>query len=206
MVMKVSFEAVTAKELFRQIADFIEVGATPGKQDASASPARQVANEVVAPVAEDMSNKMPTPAVRVILENAGVPEDEWSKVKRTGKNGRMTQADAKLYVTKRESTETADEILDSVGAPPVMESFSEAEAIKREPVEEPSPRTSGEVKAAMQKLYTSGADGRGKCMDLLKRFGVERISQLDESQYGQVVNLVNRTLAGEYDPSEASDG
>lgn len=194
MTMKIEFEANTARELFRQIADFIEVGAGAS----SSTLARKAPPPTGTASAEpDLSSKAPTPAVEALLAQADVPPAEWGKVRRTGKGGRMTQGDAKAYLKDRAPAATAGE---AVAALPVKaDPGDEQTHADQTLVELDAPVASlDEAKAAMQALYVDKEKGgREVCLKLLsdEQFGVKRISEMDPSKYGPWVAACEKILS-----------
>ena len=183
MSMKLIFEANTSKQLYREIAEFL--GGLPELAPPPV-PIRDLAKE-----AKDLLPQAPTPAILAALEKYGITEDEWPLVPRSGKGGRMTKADVEAYSTTRappapaEYTGSGDDVTNS--KPP---------ATTDAPLVDDAPDTPTSLEDCREALKALNAEkGMNVCREVLSRFGVQRMSDLDEDRYadfaGKCAAVVN---------------
>ena len=195
MAIKVTFEAMTATNLYQQIVDFIEVSSgasTPNKTTKNKSPAKQMVEAAAATLPEppkppsvqaaerkEEGPKYPTPAVLALLKQYGIAEEEWPDVPRTGVNGRMTQGDVKKYVADNFTAKEIAQAEEPEEAQPAAEELEVSEQ---------------DLRGLLRELYQA-ENGRERCFSLLKPYGTVAITEIDPSNYAELYDAIKADLA-----------
>ena len=107
-MMKATFEVDLQKvEEINKLILILDGIATGGKQHVALTPKELAcpAQGSAAEAAKEATDKMkpPTPAVKKLLDAAGIQESEYGEIPRTGKNNNITQGDAKAYISMKEA-------------------------------------------------------------------------------------------------------
>lgn len=207
--MILTFEANSARDLYRQIADFLEAvavgrGQTIGPGD---PPGQTVAGAAASEAAGNIA-KPPTPAVKKVLDELGIPEPEYPNITRSGKNGNMTQGDVREYAAKRTSVPPSspppppppsDGSVDAGTGDSASDDFDLGD-LGGDSTDQTPAITADEVKASLKSVFDAkggGNAGREACIDLLSRYGVKRVTDVLEDRYADFVAHAARVVAGE---------
>ena len=203
--MKLTFEANSAKELYRQLSDFLDV-VTNARATVEEAPKAETAPSVARVAAQEATKTLaptqPTPAVKALLDSYEVSSSEWPLITRTGKDGRMTQGDVKAYVAGRmillapDPAPAAEEPAESAPAAEADEA-TPAPVIVEDDNTPAKVTTLDDVRNALKSLYEASEDGRTTCLDLLSRFGVKKVGELPEAQYANFIRRATGALNGE---------
>lgn len=129
---------------------------------------------------KNVSARGPTKAVQDLLTKHGLKVED---VPGSGKDGRVTKKDVEDYLAKQAEREQPDDGEVNPGEP-----------------ETTAPESAGEqpslddVRAALKKLNDS--EGMNACRDVMARFGVNRVSELDGGQYAEFVAKCGAVVDG----------
>ena len=134
-----------------------------------------------------------TPSVMAKAKELGV-DGRLADIPRSGKNGRMTQGDVIEFAK-----------LHGAGAAPPPETEPEP-APESDPFDEEDPFNEGatagpKIPATVKDLQDAFREldkvrGTQTVLDILARFGVKKIHQIPEAQWGDVVGMINAAKEG----------
>lgn len=223
--MQLTFEGSTLEDIFKQMAVALgyEENTRGPIPPLPADPA-QVASEAAKQVNANEKQGTPLPSAKKVLDEAGIPESEYPQIDASGKGGRITKADATMYVNaKRLNAEREEKEAQEAVKEPAQREFPAASppaapapaARGATPDAEAKPEQGGEApdlspvegakypdaNAALQAVY--GAKGMAVTRAVLARFGVERLSQVAEEKYPEFVAYCNAVAEGVINPMDA---
>ena len=168
MTIKVTFEYLTLEQAI------VGLGAMllPGKP-LTTGPVPGVAALAAKTATKEISVKEPTKAIQELLTKHSLTVTD---VIGTGKDGRITKADVENAIKARGLG------IDNVSTPTVAAVIGTVEITK------------DTLRENLRKL--NDAKGMQTCLDVLSRFGVQRISDIKENQYADFIKKVEEVLAG----------